>query len=633
MIKLRYRAEIDTLRAIAVTAVIIYHAKIIFLGKLFLPGGFLGVDIFFVISGYLISSLIYKEFQDTKTFSFKNFYERRARRILPALIIVILASIPLAWLYVLPTSFVDYAKSILFSIGFTSNLYFYFTGQIYGAESGLLKPLLHTWSLSIEEQYYLIFPIFFYFIYTYFKKNIFWIILITTLISLLFATFYSEMNPALNFYILLSRVWELLAGTILLLIENVKKKRINHITDNLLIVIGLAFIFFPFFLFENASGFPNLKTLCPILGVMLVVYFSKPEIFMTKLLSNKISVGVGLISYSLYLWHYPIFAYSRIGYLAHDNLDYILTALLIFSLSILTYFFIEKPFRSKKKISLKFFLIFLSTVLTILIATSLNIISKKGYEKRFPFEGKFHLDNLMYKEEVRLKKYELGSPNFVSLNKKKILIYGNSHGRDFFNLFALNKELFSNFEFSIMDGQVKCLTTLIEFNKLCKINVSKKLLNNFAKSDVIIISQQYSQEDLDKIEEVLKILKKINKRVILTSNSPDFYFKNSRNLIDEFYYENKRLPNDNEKILLEEKKFSFKGKRTDKINEFLKEISKKNNIQYLNKEEYLCSYKEKKCYVLTDKDEKINTDSSHLTLAGAKFFGKKIFESNWLNIN
>ena len=128
-------------------------------------------------------------------------------------------------------------------------------------------------------------------------------------------------------------------------------------------------------------------------------------------------------------------------------------------------------------------------------------------------------------------------------------------------------------------------------------------------------------------------LKKINKRVILTSNSPDFYFKNSRNLIDEFYYENKRLPNDNEKILLEEKKFSFKGKRTDKINELLKKISKKNNIQYLNKEEYLCSYKEKKCYVLTDKDEKINTDSSHLTLAGAKFFGKKIHELDWLKIN
>ena len=225
MTKHQYRPEIDALRAIAVIAVIIYHAKIYLFGSLFLPGGFLGVDIFFVISGYLISSLIFREVIETKTFSFKNFYERRARRILPALFVVILVSVPFAWKYIQPTSFVDYAKSILYSIGFGSNFYFYFSGQLYGAESGLLKPLLHTWSLSIEEQYYIIFPLLFFVIINYFKNKIFLIISVIALLSLVFSQYLTEINPSLNFYNLLSRSWELLFGTLVFLLEVYKKKK------------------------------------------------------------------------------------------------------------------------------------------------------------------------------------------------------------------------------------------------------------------------------------------------------------------------------------------------------------------------------------------------------------------------
>ena len=149
--KFNYRPEIDGLRAIAVVAVIFYHAQITIFGQQPFKGGFVGVDIFFVISGYLITSIILKELMSTGSFSFKNFYERRIRRILPALLVVMLASLPFAWMYLIPTSFLDFSKSILYSLGFTSNYYFHYTGQQYGAVSGLLKPFLHTWSLSIEE--------------------------------------------------------------------------------------------------------------------------------------------------------------------------------------------------------------------------------------------------------------------------------------------------------------------------------------------------------------------------------------------------------------------------------------------------------------------------------------------------
>ena len=157
--KLTYRPEIDGLRAIAVGAVILYHTQINILGHQPFKGGFIGVDIFFVISGYLITSIILKELITTGKFSFKHFYERRIRRILPALLFVMLVSLPFAWMYLLPSSFVDYSKSILYSLGFSSNFYFHYSEQQYGAESGLLKPFLHTWSLSVEEQYYILFPI------------------------------------------------------------------------------------------------------------------------------------------------------------------------------------------------------------------------------------------------------------------------------------------------------------------------------------------------------------------------------------------------------------------------------------------------------------------------------------------
>ena len=143
--KLTYRPEIDGLRAIAVGAVVLYHSQISIFGEKVFKGGFIGVDIFFVISGYLITSIILKELITTGSFSFKYFYERRIRRILPALLLVMLVSLPFAWMYFIPSSFIDFSKSILYSLGFSSNFYFHYSGQEYGAIDGLLKPFLHTW--------------------------------------------------------------------------------------------------------------------------------------------------------------------------------------------------------------------------------------------------------------------------------------------------------------------------------------------------------------------------------------------------------------------------------------------------------------------------------------------------------
>ena len=213
--KLYYRPEIDGLRAIAVVSVILYHAQISFQNYQLFKGGFIGVDIFFVISGYLITSIILKEIFTTGEFKFIYFYERRIRRILPALLIVMLASLPFAWIYLTPISIIDFSKSVLYSLGFSSNFYFHYSGQQYGVESSYLKPFIHTWSLSIEEQYYILFPLIVIFIIKFFKKYLIHTLVFIFITSLILADWGSKNYPSLNFYILPTRGWELLAGSIL----------------------------------------------------------------------------------------------------------------------------------------------------------------------------------------------------------------------------------------------------------------------------------------------------------------------------------------------------------------------------------------------------------------------------------
>ena len=198
--KINYRPEINGLRAIAVIFVILYHAEFSFFNETFFKGGFIGVDIFFVISGYLITAIILKELNLTKNFSYLNFYERRARRLLPALFFVMLISFPLAWTYLEPNALLDYSKSIIYSSIFSSNFYFYLTGLEYGTADGLLKPFLHTWSLAIEEQFYIFYPIFLIIIIRYFKKYLLHILLVLLLTSLFFNNFFLKFNLALIFH-------------------------------------------------------------------------------------------------------------------------------------------------------------------------------------------------------------------------------------------------------------------------------------------------------------------------------------------------------------------------------------------------------------------------------------------------
>ena len=376
--KINYRPDIDGLRAISVLAVIFYHAPIKSLNEVF-SGGYVGVDIFFVISGYLITSIIYKELISTGNFSFKYFYERRIRRIISPLIFVIIIIIPFAWYFLLPFSILDLSKSILYSLGFTSNFYFYFTGQEYDAPNSLYIPFLHTWSLSIEEQYYIIFPIIFFFIFKYANKYVFSIFLTIFFLSLIISQIGSKNFSTLNFYILPTRAWELLLGSILAHIHLKSNFQLsNKIILNLMPFLGLLLIFYSFLNFDHETFHPSIITLMPTIGVALIIMFFNKDVFLYKVLSLKPLVFLGLISYSLYLWHYPIFALVRYAEIDVYN---IVGKLFLFGsiiiLSLISYFFIERPSRNNKN-SFKLILTFLSIVILIIISLNIFAIYKKG---------------------------------------------------------------------------------------------------------------------------------------------------------------------------------------------------------------------------------------------------------------
>src|SRR6056300_24596 len=383
--KLTYRPEIDGLRAIAVGAVIFYHAQITIFGHQPFKGGFIGVDIFFVISGYLITSIILKELVTTGSFSFKYFYERRVKRILPALLFVMLVSLPFAWMYLLPISFVDFSKSILYSLGFSSNFYFLYSGQKYGAVSGLFKPFLHTWSLSVEEQFYILFPIVLLITFKYFRKYLIHILILGFFVSLGLAEWGSRNYPAYNFYVLPTRGWELLAGSLLAYFEITNGKRSKNQLLNLIFPsVGIILIGHSILFFNDEMFHPSFYTLSPIIGVCLIIWFSNKNELITKILSTKLFVGIGLISYSLYLWHYPIFAFSRTTSLIDGNIFIqFFVAIIIIILSIISYYFIERPARNKNN-KFKVVLSLVTILIFTLIVINFNIIKNNGYKNRVP---------------------------------------------------------------------------------------------------------------------------------------------------------------------------------------------------------------------------------------------------------
>ena len=370
-----YRRDIDGLRALAIMPVLLFHTHV--------PGfsgGFVGVDVFFVISGYLITGIIAREI-DGGAFSIVRFYERRARRILPALFVMLAFVLAMAsWLY-LPGDFEAVPKSALMALGFLSNLWF-FANTGYFAGGAETMPLLHSWSLAVEEQFYIGFPLLLWAIARYAPRWRVGAIAAVAAVSLAWAVLKAADTDGFAFYLLPPRAWELFAGA-LLAVGAVPQLRGQALREALALS-GLGLIFIATFTYSSATVFPGLSAIAPVLGSALLLH-AAPGTRVGALLSSKLPVAIGLISYSLYLWHWPLIVFAEY---ARDEKLSGLWQLGVIAASLLaawaSWRWIERPFRSSQRFDQKRIFVWSGLGMAALGAAALALVSLGNWTSRFP---------------------------------------------------------------------------------------------------------------------------------------------------------------------------------------------------------------------------------------------------------
>jgi peptidoglycan/LPS O-acetylase OafA/YrhL len=337
-----WRTHIDGLRAISVMAVLLYHTD-----SGLLSGGFVGVDVFFVISGFLISRVIYADIESSGLFHFGYFYERRARRIIPVLVVVTLAVLTVGWLFYLPDAFSQLAQSAIYSVGFAANIFFYLHSD-YFSPAASTQPLLHYWSLGVEEQFYIVFPLLVWGLMKWAPRYTTAVVAALALISLAASEYSLGNYTSAAFYLAPLRAWELLAGSLVAIRSFPFPNR--PLIREILAAIGLLLIGYAVFQYDDGLRFPGIHAAVPVVGAATILLACEPgETRVGRLLSLRPLRWVGLWSYSIYMVHWPLIVFGRMIY--PDTTSKIFTPavfILSIGLGLLSYEIVERPFRGGK---------------------------------------------------------------------------------------------------------------------------------------------------------------------------------------------------------------------------------------------------------------------------------------------
>lgn len=638
----KYRADIDGLRAIAVLLVVFFHATE-------LGGGFVGVDIFFVISGFLISTIIFNNL-DSNSFSFGQFYIRRILRIFPALLLVLASCGIFGWFALFPDEYKQLNNHIFRSSFFVSNFALLKESGDYFNNSSNVKPLLHLWSLAIEEQFYILWPLILWLSWKR-KLSFFSVIIILLTSSFVFNLFTVYQNKNAAFYLPQSRFWELLIGSLLAYITNYKTNANskNFITnflhkntivklEDVISILGIFLIFVAVFLLTKNNNFPGAWALLPTVGAALIIFAGPNAFFNRTILQNNILVWFGLISFPLYLWHWPLLSFAQIIESQTPSIAIKSAAVLLsIILAWLTYYFVEKPIRFKiynKKITI--ILLIVMMILVGLIArysydtNRFAVYQKDSHDLATPYQTR--------KSDGSCENFGLGlsaNPrNIVCLTNAKdpqVLIVGDSHAMALnsaaylnqINLKTLLIAAHSCLPFNKYNAKTKfekeCQNLVIKVQEAAKLKSIKTIVINnygpqqedFAKYNFVETKtdHQKKQEEffVDQYNQFIKDLIATKKNVVFVIDNPRLSY-DPKACVARLFKQSATLncTTSKEKILQQE----------SILRKLLEEIKKQNpQLKIFDSANTFCD--ESVCYA---KDEKniLYWDAHHISVAGSK---------------
>lgn len=620
--KVSYRPDIDGLRAIAIILVIIFHA-----GFSFFSGGYIGVDVFFVLSGFLITSLIDYEIKE-QIFSFKQFYLRRIRRIVPVLVFILLITTIPAYFLLFADNLESFGRTLIHTFLCTNNFYLYVNLSDYFAENSDLIPFLHTWSLSVEEQFYFFLPPFLLLLHKNLnisKRRVVMILLFV--ISLLFSIYQTKTNSRAAYFLLPSRLFELLIGSCVAIYWD-RVPNLNQSKNNLLSIIGLLLILIPAITLNDTSSFPGINAFWPCLGTAMLIVSGKTTDtrgIINKFIENKFIVGVGLISYSLYLWHWPIFVFIKYEGLKLDGIIRIVALILIFVLSYFSWRFIEQPFRTTLKFNFKktIVILFVPSLITISLIYGILDINN-GFPERQPelkeFNPKTNFANVVRKECYY--SHKIANCNDCSFGAKKDSIDGiligdsfANHSVAFLDVLAKDANLYIH-DCTAPDNPL--LNRLEEDGTPIyppkfaneRLEYAKKFKYIFIAANWIMNSNPKSKNH-QSIVNTIGSLVKLNKKIILI----DCLLP-----INEMDLHKAKLIKTGKPIYFEERNIKVPNKILSK-NYIVNEIKHKfPTVIIIDLKDVMCN--SGKCDISID-NTIIYKDASHLNIIGAKLLGEK----------
>ena len=634
-----YVPIIDGLRALAVILVLLFHLKI--------PGfkgGFIGVDIFFVISGYLITSIYFPQFKKNKSFDFINYFKKRIFRLLPALIFVIFLTLIVSYFLLSPTDLIEISKSSIYSSLFLSNIFF-FSESSYWSNLNEYKILIHTWSLGIEMSFYLLFPIVLSILarLNNYQKIFFFLTIIVlsfTIIVFLISKgptiestvfkgfFYGKEVSDILFYLIPFRFFEFIFGIMLFFIPKVK---INESKKKFFFISGIFLIFFSLYIISPQNKFQNIIVSLALIGTSLIIYFKDVKII-NIIFENKISIFIGLISYSLYLVHWPVISFFKYIFIEEIG-TYIklIIIILTFIISLFIYRYIEIPFRNK---NFKFRSIYILITIFIIVIFSSQIQLNDGFNKRLNIEQKEILSKISLLKEncerINSTVYKLKYKICLDGNESesKIILLGDSNATTWF---LIGKKIAEKLNYSIVNYRRIC-------DSFPKVSIENCYEIN-PKSEILIIGNLWytwqSKEENIKTD-VLRYINNINninkndnfkeiKKIIIFGQIPALETNNlnlsSCLLRPKVFFDHNNC----------EKKYSFVGnnnnlKKYKEVNMYLKKygeeiISKNFDFLFIDPIKSLCN--ESGCIQYKDQ-ELFYLNNNHLSNAAVDY----VFEDN-----